>query len=54
MGIYPWEDVMKAFSQRFELPENIKPFALISIGYGAETIERPKRYDAKKIHYNKW
>ena len=54
MGIYPWEDVMAAFSKRFSLPENIKPFALIALGYAESRQPRPKRYDSSKIHYNKW
>ena len=54
MGIYPWEDVMADFSKTFNLPDNVKPFALIALGYGAVKIERPKRNDESKIHYNKW
>ncbi len=54
MGIYPWQEVMGNFSKTFELPQNVKPFALIALGYGAVKLERPKRYDTSKIHYNKW
>lgn len=54
MGVYPWVDVMKSFSERFALPDNIEPFALISLGYSDVKIERPKRYDSTKVHYNNW
>lgn len=54
MGIYPWEDVMANFTKTYSLPEHIKPFALISLGYGASKIERPNRIDGTKVHYNKW
>lgn len=54
MGIYPWEDVMSAFSKEFALPEHVEPFALIALGYGASKIERPNRVDDSKVHYNKW
>lgn len=54
MGIYPWEDVMAAFTKKFKLPENVKPFALISLGYSDVKQERPRRYDSSRIHYNKW
>lgn len=54
MGIYPWEEVMQNFSKKFALPENIKPFALISLGYAQDKQQRPKRYDSSRIHYNKW
>ena len=54
MGIYPWTEVMEAFSGRFNLPENIEPFALVSVGYADSRAPRPKRYDSSRIHYNKW
>ena len=54
MGIYPWEKTMKDFSDYFKLPENIKPYSLIAVGYGAEKRERPERFDAGKIHIDKW
>ena len=54
MGIYPWEETMAVFTKHFSLPENIKPFALISLGYSEVKLERPKRYDSSRIHYNKW
>ena len=54
MGIYPWAEVMQAFSKRFNLPENIEPFALVSVGYADSRAPRPKRYDSSRIHYNKW
>ncbi len=54
MGIYPWEKTMKDFSDYFKLPENIKPYSLIAVGYGAETKSRPDRFDESKIHINKW
>lgn len=54
MGIYPWQDLTKNMSKFFDLPENVVPFALIALGYGAEQKERPRRYDSSKIHYNQW
>ena len=54
MGIYPWEKTMKDFSDYFKLPENIKPYSLIAVGYGTETKSRPDRFDESKIHINKW
>ena len=54
MGIYPWEETMADFTKRFELPQHIKPFALISLGYAENKTPRPKRYDSSRIHYNKW
>lgn len=54
MGIYPWEEVMANFTKAYLLPEHIKPFALISLGYAASKVERPNRIDETKVHYNKW
>ena len=54
LGIYPHKDMQEAFSKEFNLPKNIIPFAAIALGYGDEKKERPERFDAKKIHYNKW
>ncbi len=34
-----------------KIPNNIKPFSLISIGYPAETLEPSNRFNEKKIHY---
>lgn len=54
LGIYPHKDMQEAFSKEFNLPKNIIPFAAIALGYGDEKKELPERFDAKKIHYNKW
>lgn len=54
MGIYPWEELTDDFAKHLMLPENVKPFNLIALGYGAVKIERPRRYDESLIHYNKW
>lgn len=54
MGIYPWEKTTNDFSQYFKLPDNIKPYSLIALGYGAETKERPERFNPEKIHIDKW
>ena len=54
MGIYPWEELTENFALYLGLPEHVVPFNLIALGYGAEVKERPRRYDAEKIHYNRW
>ena len=46
--------MQEAFSKEFNLPANVVPFAAIALGYGDEKKERPDRFDAGKIHYNKW
>ena len=37
------------------LPENIRPFAIVPLGYPAETPKQPDdRYHPEKIHWGKW
>lgn len=54
-AIYPYEDRMKEFQRLLGLPENVKPNALVVVGYPVKTPPRPKdRFKPEKIHYNKW
>lgn len=37
------------------LPNHIRPFSLISVGYPAESLEPSNRFDERKVHYtNTW
>lgn len=54
LGAYPAEDREKKISSFLELPENIKTFSLISIGYPAEEKGRADRLKDDIIHYEKW
>ncbi len=36
------------------IPENIKPVSIISIGYPAEEKPCQDRYQAARVHYNRW
>jgi nitroreductase len=54
LGVYPREDRVAGLKKLLEIPENVIPVAVISIGYPAESKEASQRYDEKKIHINKW
>jgi len=54
IGIYPREQRMKAVSDIFNLPEHVRPFALVALGYPAEEKKFPERFEEGKIHYGKW
>jgi len=54
LGIYPREERIIGMKKLANLPENIIPFSLISIGYPAEKQEKIDRYNASRIHHNKW
>ena len=54
-AIYPYEDRMKQFQELLELPENVKPNALVVVGYPSKIPPQPKdRFDGSKVHFNKW
>jgi len=54
LGVYPKAPLMEGLSSLLELPENIIPFSLISLGFPAKTKEPANRYDPSRIHKNKW
>lgn len=54
-AIYPYADRMKQFQELLGLPENVKPNALVVVGYPVKIPAQPKdRYDSGKVHINKW
>ncbi len=54
LGVYPRKDRMKGITDFFNLPANVMPVSLISIGYPAEEKETPDRVEKEKIHLNGW
>ncbi len=54
LGIYPDEERVKGIKEILNLPENIFPVSLISIGYPDEGKPQLKRFEENRIHYNKW
>jgi len=54
VGIYPREARVQALRELLEIPENIVPFALIPLGYPAEEKQAANRFDAGRVHYNRW
>lgn len=55
LGVATSDTAVAFIKETFNLPENIKPFALISIGYpDNQKNEFVDRFDAKKVHYEKW
>ena len=53
-GIHPLEERMQAFRKMFELPAEASPFALVALGYTDQPFVRRERYDAAKVHWEKW
>jgi len=54
IGIYPRPHREEAFSSLFGLPDHIKPFALVSLGYPAEEKQSPDRFKKERIHRDRW
>ena len=52
LGVAPLEDRMKTVSDIFSLPAEVKPFAVIALGYPREDIPPKERYEPNKVHYN--
>lgn len=54
-GVQTSPEVSVNVSKLFELPENIKPYAMLSVGYpdGQENVF-VDRYKEEKVHYEKW
>lgn len=54
-GAAPMQRVVDALKERLNLPDNIRPFAIVPMGYPAETPKQPEeRYHPEKIHWGKW
>jgi nitroreductase len=55
LGVATSQSCVDYVKETFSLPENLKPFALISIGYpDNQKNEFVDRYNEKKVHYENW
>ena len=54
IAIHGMDDVYAKIKTQFNLPENIVPVSLISLGYPDEEVKAEERFIAEKIHNNKW
>lgn len=53
-GVHGRPEREKAFSERFGLPEKVRPLGLAIIGHSDAPFTRKERYDEGKVHRNKW
>ena len=53
-GVYPNDDIVAGVSRILELPENIIPLNIITMGYPAENPEPKDKFKTENIHYQKW
>lgn len=54
LGIYPSETRYKQVQALLGIPEKVIPLGLVSIGYPAEEKPPSNRFNASRVHYNKW
>jgi len=54
LGVYPLEERVKPLKKLLNLPDNVTPFSIMSLGYPAETKEPVDRFNPARVHRNKW
>ena len=54
IGLHPYEELMNVISNKFNVPENVVPISMISIGYPAEEKREITRYKEEMVHINKY
>lgn len=54
LGVYPSEERVKAVKGVLNIPENMVPLNLISLGHPAEEKEPRTQYDESKVHRETW
>ena len=54
LGVHPTEARVTDIKRLLNLPENIIPISLISVGYPAEQKSPSDHYRADRVHYNHW
>jgi nitroreductase len=54
VGLYPRQQRMDMVHKLFSLPENINPFAIVSLGYPGEKKLVPDRFNNERIHFENW
>jgi nitroreductase len=54
LGVYPREERVNPIKKVLNIPENIIPLNLISIGHPAEDKEPRTQYDELRVHRGQW
>ena len=53
-GIYPMADRVEGFRRYFGLPERVIPLALVVVGWPAQSLKSDDRYQADRVHRERW
>lgn len=54
MGVYPVENICTGLKKALDLPAHIMPFAMISVGYGAQENKFVDRFLPERVHYESY
>lgn len=54
LGVYPRHDRVDGIRQLLNIPVHIMPFSLIALGHPAEKKPAQDRFDASRIHADRW
>lgn len=54
LGVYPRSERIEGVKGIFDLPSNIIPLGIVSVGYPAEEINLIDRFNQDRIHFEKW
>ena len=54
VGLYPQEDRIMAMRKLLGLPTQVVPLALVPLGYPAQAIPPENRFNACRIHRERW
>lgn len=53
-GVYPNPDIVPGVARVLDIPENIIPLNVVTLGYPAENPEPKDKFKTENIHYQKW
>ena len=54
LGVYPVNERVDKFKAMFNLPETVIPLGLIAVGHPAESKPANDKFDATRVHFNKF
>jgi len=54
LGVHPGDDRIARIRKVLDLPSNVIPMCMVSLGWPGETLGARTRYDAAKVHHERW
>ena len=54
LGVYPIDERIAGIRKLLGMPENIMPLSIIVVGHPGETKPPANRFNAERVHRNKW